>query len=801
MQTITPDTAPLAAAAVPRAFLRDVSCIATLLAFSLLFMSRAFLSGSPLGLYPSDGTRIHYFVREFVSGELSAGRLPLWNPYTQFGAPFLANMQWGVFSPLNLLIARLPADVGYNGFVLANVAMAGVFMFLLARQWKLSRPASLVAALAFMFSGRLISWAWGGALFMLSAIAWLPLVVLLCERAMSAQTRRLRWIALAAVAAAAQVLSGHPQVTFFSGCVLAVLVLDRMIETRDVRVTIVPLAIAVLAVGLSAVQLLPTYEAMGLSTRAFEWKSGVQLSAIEGSYNPLRLITWIIPDLFGNAVSLRPAATDWLSLVFREAHSDEFRAYIGVAPLIAALFSLTKWRSERRVAMLWVLTIGSLLAALGRFTPLYGFIYAAVPPLRTFRIPARFLTITVFAAALLAGFGVDALSDAEPGRLRSWTKSLAVAAAALIAAVAVAGVFHRLILAHAIQTAAPLFSIRPAGRAVDAVGRIALIEHAFVLAARSALISSAVIAATAAVFWSRAMGRHMKATSILLLAITAVDLAAQASMYTSSASMNEFFAKNARLVRLLRSSSVPARSYTWNGLPAVLTADMVAPNDNAFIHERLFTGSGYDSFELSTYRTAADSIDTDLREGSEYFASLFGLRYIVTNVGLENTAFRRVANVGAASVYENTKALPRAYIAGHARRAAHNQEAFDILRTHDLQLGRDVVVESTEPLATGGSMGGRVVSVATAAASLQAEVQMDGDGYLVVNDSYYPGWTATVDGTETRLFRANGHVRAVAVSGGRHSVLMRFEPRSLRFGALVSLAFIAVTLALAVLPL
>ncbi|CAN5704609.1 hypothetical protein BH09MYX1_BH09MYX1_64400 [soil metagenome] len=51
-----------------------------------------------------------------------------------------------------------------------------------------------------------------------------------------------------------------------------------------------------------------------------------------------------------------------------------------------------------------------------------------------------------------------------------------------------------------------------------------------------------------------------------------------------------------------------------------------------------------------------------------------------------------------------------------------------------------------------------------------------GDGVLVVNETWYPGWHAWVDGTETPVVRANGLVRAVAVGPGHHEVTMRFEP-------------------------
>ncbi len=65
-------------------------------------------------------------------------------------------------------------------------------------------------------------------------------------------------------------------------------------------------------------------------------------------------------------------------------------------------------------------------------------------------------------------------------------------------------------------------------------------------------------------------------------------------------------------------------------------------------------------------------------------------------------------------------------------------------------------------------------------------------GVFVLRDSAYPGWRALLDGEPAPLLRADGIFRAVAVPAGMHSVVFEFRPRSLRLGAVVSLAALAV---------
>lgn len=53
-------------------------------------------------------------------------------------------------------------------------------------------------------------------------------------------------------------------------------------------------------------------------------------------------------------------------------------------------------------------------------------------------------------------------------------------------------------------------------------------------------------------------------------------------------------------------------------------------------------------------------------------------------------------------------------------------------------------------------------------------------GIIVFSEIYYPGWTATVDGVQAELGRANYILRALNVKPGKHEVVLDFHPASLR---------------------
>jgi uncharacterized membrane protein YfhO len=81
---------------------------------------------------------------------------------------------------------------------------------------------------------------------------------------------------------------------------------------------------------------------------------------------------------------------------------------------------------------------------------------------------------------------------------------------------------------------------------------------------------------------------------------------------------------------------------------------------------------------------------------------------------------------------------------------------------------------------------------------VRIRVSSAGPAYLVVTDTWFPGWRATVSGSETVVWRANYAFRAVRVPGGQHEVEFVFRPRGFREGLIITLLALASTLAVAV---
>jgi len=154
-------------------------------------------------------------------------------------------------------------------------------------------------------------------------------------------------------------------------------------------------------------------------------------------------------------------------------------------------------------------------------------------------------------------------------------------------------------------------------------------------------------------------------------------------------------------------------------------------------------------------------------------------------------------------IYRNETALPRAFMAAEARCLA-TAEALKLIRARAVDFRREVLLTDCSDATPGDrSPSGDVLSPGTArierygADRVTISAESERGGYLVLTDAWFPGWTANVDGRETRVERADHAFRAVKLAPGRHEVEFRYAPMSVRLGLALSALAAIVTGALA----
>jgi hypothetical protein len=139
-----------------------------------------------------------------------------------------------------------------------------------------------------------------------------------------------------------------------------------------------------------------------------------------------------------------------------------------------------------------------------------------------------------------------------------------------------------------------------------------------------------------------------------------------------------------------------------------------------------------------------------------------------------------------AVIYENRDALPRAFLVGRARRV-NDDQALRLIDDPAFDLRTEVLLDAGEPLAGSIAPVGRAEITNYAARRISVAVEASDDAYLVLLDTDYPGWRATIDAQPVAIRRADYLFRAVRVPPGQHTVEFVYDPISLRLGVLISL--------------
>ena len=468
---------------------------------------------------------------------VAAGSWPLWDPYSGFGRPLLADPRASVLYPptwLNMLMS--PASA-YTALSVGHVVLAGVGLRRLLRHWRLPEMPALAGAALSMASGPLLSLVsmWHH----LAGAASMPWVVLAVDRALDEPSRRR--VASAAALVGVQVLAGSPDYSALTLLVSAIFAMMGPAATPVARRAAVLAGVLALAAVLSAAQWWPTLDVVLRSAR----RGQPAAQAIAWSAHPWTLLELIVPLRWVDLHLTAGAATEIL-----EDREPWLRSgYLGLASIPLVVAGAVSASRQRR-ALLAVLGL-TLLLALGSHGPL-GPVLTAAPGLRSLRFPVKALVPFALAWAALFAFGVEAVSRGEHGVRRiAAVTAVVTAAAAVVIAVAAAGPFGL-----------PPFASR---LTAPATGRLFVLEVAFVLA----------VVVAALLVWTR----HPRA--VAAMALLAVADVALRHRELNPAADRRLFTHRPQTLELL-DLSAGARTYVYDYSMDPLASGWHRPAEKAY---------------------------------------------------------------------------------------------------------------------------------------------------------------------------------------------------------------------------
>ena len=695
-----------------------------------------------------------YPFRAFAATALAKGELPLWNPYAFGGMPFQADIQSAVFYLPNLFLTlfvshgQLPF-YALEVMIVAHFWLAGIGMYYLAKELGLESPFALFSGLVFSLSGFLIVHAVHPVF--VEEVAWLPLIAFLFHRAM--RRRSIGYAAGAGLLFGHAVLAGAPQISLYIGFFLELFFLFLFaIEAREGGLrraagTIPLVAVTFLiAIGIAAIQLLPTLELIPQSDRAIFTFAAAQQYRLQWS----QLLSAIVPKFMG-ADGARET-TFWGSTDYGAYWETCF--YMGIPALLAIAASLSLIRRNRYVAFGAGVIVLALLLAVGDQFFLHGFFFRFVPGFSRFRGPARVVLFATLCGATLAGFGARALLDLAARAPRKLELGVAVAVA--IVAIVCTAIWMGI--------SVPAVAEPMHGRMLAYVGEKALwaMGTAMVCGGIALLLTRRLIGAPVA------LG--------LLLAVQYADvLQFGFDQNNGRTSLDQYYAKGrARLTPLVADTTQePFRIVTREG-------PWVMMDRNQGMVEHVFQLEGYNVLALRRRLPPASSLSQSY--------DLMNAKYRV----VVDTTTRRMA------LAEFPSFLPRAWLVEDAR-VMDSTAVETFMRSDSFDARRMVALEESLPMPLARSAVSPIRAQHISRYrpnSIDVQVAAPRPAVLVLSEVFYPGWQAYIDGDATRVRRANGTLRAVPIPAGSHQVTFRFEPAPLHRGAIISLLTLVVAIAL-----
>ena len=707
--------------------------------------------------------------RVLIGGMIRGGQLPVWTTGLCSGVP-LAGF---AADPIGLsTFALLRPAAALDAFVIVLLLVAAHGTYGLARRFGADRTGAVLAGAAFALSGYIACQL--KHLAIVSTVVWLPLGLGLLDRGFaprapeadtprmgtdrhgpspempnarewaSTPARRALLFACFGLVFAEQALSGFPQSAYICALVYASFALFTTFAGRGAvgwRAALTMLggagAAAALGAAASAIVMLPLSQLGHVSDRAeslgWEWASRL-------AYWPPNAITFLLPYANGDISNHTYVGPPF----FWEDYG-----YVGIATFLLAIYGALRDRRRPVIAFTIVMTLLAYAIVLGPATPVYRIVYLIVPGMRLFRFPTRFLIVVELGLALLAAIGLTRLARDLQARWRMRAR-LACAIAVGICA----------------------------GTAID-------------------------------------LFIHQPRQNPMVPADSWLAPPASVGVLQRDTAQPRTFTPRHR--ELHRRAFLQARGWA-NVEPYFELRDVLQPNTGggfwntpsadcyAGIAARWYVDTWGDHNREGVLMWRLTAIDyangvINLHPSIARVLGAYGVTHLLTPYPQAGTSLPFVGHEGNAYVYRIDGASRVRFVAA-ARRVSNEHEAAAGLLDPSFDPDREVLLHDAPEGAIHASDGttavtgrGRAAIIREDARQMTIDVDAPADGFLLLADTYYPGWTAQVDGREAPIYRANISVRAVAVAAGHHEVRFVYEPPGLVRGLTISLAACAALLA------
>ncbi len=725
----------------------DLKFLCLLLALVLgLMVPNLFLWRPALGSPATSdlASQWHPYAAFFRSAYLS-GHFPLWNPHDLCGAPFLAFSNSGCLYPAGFLyLLRFPLATTLS--IMLHLALAAGLSY-----W-LFRSAGRSPAVAFILA---LSWSLGGEFFRqlsfiptLQTLAWVPLFFLAALKL--AGGLRLKWLLVMVLAFSAAFLGGDSEALIY--LVLFLLWWAWVISAgdRNRRLLLICLGLAVCLL-LASAQWIPLMELFqksirGASSYMPEWESP-----------PLMVLAGILFVALG---LIFPAIIPGAS---HADATDRYPVYVGFLIVLGFILALRDRRNRPPIPLSYFYLIMLIFWAI-IFTPFLRPFSTLIPLFGRLLNGGKVVPALEFCFLMIAGFGLDHFLERKSPRLEKWAVYF--------------------FPGYGILTGAASFLIKPAMIARMALAAVLVSFPLWKnrLKPKSWLVLLAIldIYGLAWFYFPRVSYDEYKLDPALTAKLGGTALQGRYAIFSPLVVDDVGLPYSAGMILEADGLDSLTRSPLWNNLQIV---SLVFPKILRWKADKVIF---YDQFALRDF--------LQLTEERLDFLDLLNLRWAFSRYPvplLEKSGRYRAAGSAPLYVYENKTPLARAAVY-HRIRTADADAAYNLIRTQAFDFRRELAVSPAEApqVAAGEDVPGQdsVLISRPSPDRFLVSFQTQSPGYLFLDENYFPGWQAELDGRPARIWRADYAFRAVYAEPGRHQLRFYYRPLSFRVGLWCSLA-------------
>ncbi len=763
------------------------------------------------------GDEVHsiYSAMVYLHDWVSRGCVPLWNTLSACGAPFGAS-SISLGNIYYLTAGLLPPNVAYNAVIFFSVWFNGILMYEFLLKKSLSLFASFIGGLAWMAvtASAIDSGFFGLTLSFLTAEIY------------SLKRSRLSYVCFV-LSLAFYSINAHPQFFLYGSFFLWAYLLSKNLKPAQgfLKNGVNLLVPFLIALGLSSFHWARLVEWIHVSNRS----SWTELQALLPTHYPLVFF----PRLY--QLSGRPDLDFIVPRIFQYffSHMPSLRSldrvleppYIGLWPVLS-IFICIRGSQEKSLdpARFFIFSAFIVIVYLLIHPFLYLILIQHIPVWSGMTNIGRLFDIYLFSLAVSAAYAVDLVMEQRTGLslfIRQLIFKIGVILAIFFVLLAAVRIFvnrHEQWLSHEIEaglhaTKAPTIFIEDVARFQKRRSEefLYFIRQCISIKNPRLLIPLALFVVLSTVLYAYLTGKiSRKSFQYLFALFVVIDLCYGNTLLEMVSSDPGDIIKNSRIVQILhqdrgifRVMILEDKTKSFNDFFLVPQSNMIYDIATPDGYEPLYIKRYADFYCWLTKRSGPlGFVMHTMNDYDEDLANFINVKYFLTSskndLLEERNGYERIYEDKTYRLYRNKKALLRAFLVHKAHFEPNEEGVKTYMKVNKQSLGSEVVLlglPKAMPLIALNNGGPEEAQVLRYEPNkIEIEIVAQSSAYLVISDTFYPGWKAKLDGESQPILLSNYAFRSLQIPAGKHHLTMSYEPKSLKIGCLISLAAVFVLL-------